>query len=1333
MRLSSSRSLLWSSFVASRVALVLGRWISRRAWATAAALILLSGAEAHAQKFKAVEAGHQHTLLLRDDGTLWGAGYNYDYQLGDGVARPRESTPVLIASDVVSMSAGYSHSFYVTSNGGLWAMGSNVYAQLGDGSKVERQKPTLVNLGIQAAEAAYAHSFFLGTDGVLYGSGAKGLGGLGLGDYGTQEEPAQIATSVASVSSMNSNSVFVKTNGTLWGMGYNQYGELGLGHTNPQTTPVQITSGVTMAAAGYSHTAFVKTDGSLWAMGRNQFGELGDGTTTFRPSPGKIATGVAKVWAGEAHTVFLKTDGSLWGCGYNGAWQLGDGTTETRLTPIKIADNVLTASCGGYYTVFIKNDGTVWATGRNQWGELADGTTWRARKKPVQIAGPNGFGVPTTDPLYSVSTVAQGQSFGRIAVAADKTIYFADSYSHVIRRRLPSGKIEVYAGVVGTPGSVDNTTRTSARFWNPSDVAIDGAGNLYVADSGNHVVRKITPSGKVSTLAGSMGQSGNTYGTGSAARFNTPSIIACDSSGNVYVVDYVWWTIRKITPTGKVTSFAGSTVPGNADGTGATARFNSISAMAVGPDGSLFVTDSMVHNVRKVTAAGVVSTLAGPLAGAEEPNGEADGEGNDARFSWPSGIAVAANGTVFVADNGNRLIRAISPGRVVSSIAGKGGLSDVVDGVGQGARFATPSSLAIASDGTLYVSDGTSLRSVTPLTGAISKPSIETQPASQTVVAGAEVTLTVKAKNVVSYTWRRNGVPVVGGTGPSLRLQNVDAPQAGNYDVVLKNPAGTTTSAVAKLQVLPLTNLTGVWEGSRNLVIRPGIDNQSLRAWFAKIYLVIIHEKDGRLRGSYRRVYTSVPSSTGNYVGEEGTYNLSGIVTSEGEINFGYNGGPAHYGTLVGRIISGDTEQVSSEGNTGIGDFDVKLVTTAAPKITTQPKSQKVAIGSNATFQVVTDVPQISTGVGSFRPVTYQWQLSVDQGANWSDVPEAGVYSGTTRDKFTVKVNRGAERDWFRVVVSNALGKVVSNAVTVDGSAAVAYPPTLSSFSKLVLARNASAREVKFTIGDPDTAVSSLKVTRASSNTKLLPLANLTLSGTGKSRTLKIKPAKNQVGTAKVTVKVTDGRFTTEKTFTVEVRYPPKIGKIADQSIKEDKTRTVSFTVSDEDTKTSALKVKASSSNTKVLKTSGIKLSGTGKTRKVKLSPVKNASGKATVTLTVSDGALTAKRSFKVTVKAVNDAPTISKISSFSMNRSTSKTVSFKIGDVETSAKKLKLSAKSSNTSLIPTSGLVLSGSSAKRKVKISPVVGRTGKATITLKVSDGKLSASRKFTVTVK
>ena len=1300
----------------------------------AASLILLLGSAAHAQKFKAVEAGYRHTLLLRDDGTLWGAGYSYDSQLGEGASKPIQRSPMLLASDVVAMGAGDTNSFFVTANGGLWAMGSNVYGELGDGTKLSREKPTLVNLGIKAVGAALNHTFFLGADGTLYGSGAKGWGALGLGGEGTQDEPAQIATSVASVSTWDTHSVFVKTDGTLWGTGYNHYGELGLGHTEPQTAPVQIATGVTMAATGYAHTAFVKKDGTLWTMGRNQFGELGDGTRTFRPSPVQVATGVAKVWIGSSHTVFLKIDGSLWGCGYNGEWQLGDGTTETRLTPVKIADGVTTAACGISHTVFIKKDGTVWATGENKWGQLADGTTWRARKKPVQIAGPNGFGVPTKDPLYTVSTLAQGQPFGRMAVAADKTVYFVDPGSHVIRRRLPSGKIEIYAGVSGTPGAV-NGARKSARFWNPSDIAIDGAGNLYVADAGNHLVRKITPSGTVSTLAGSAGQAGNTYATGSAARFQDPRVIACDAGGNVYVVDSVWSVIRKITPAGKVTLHAGVGVVGNVDGTLTTAYFNMISDLAFGPDGSLFVADVGNGNVRKITPAGVVTTWAGPLAGAQETRGDADGVGNDALFSSPAALEVAANGTVFVADAGNHLLRAISPGQVVSTIAGKSGLSDVVDGVGEGVRFASPGSLALGTDGTLYVSDfsGNTLRAVTPLTGAIPKPAIETQPASQTVVAGAEVTLTVKAKNVVSYTWRRNGVPVVGGTGPSLRLQNVDAPQAGNYDVVLKNPAGTTTSAVAKLQVLPLTNLTGVWEGSRSLVVRPGIDNQTLRAWFAKIYLVVVHDKDGKLSGSYRRVYTGVPTNSGNYVGQDDAYHLNGVVSPDGEIGFGYNGGPSHRGTLTGRIIAGDTEQVSNQGNTGLGDFDLRLVTTAAPKITTQPKSVKVALGSNAVFQVATNVAQVSTGVGNIRPVTYQWQLSTDRGATWSDVPEAGVYNGTTRDKFTVKVNKGAERDWFRVIVSNALGKAVSSPVTVDGSPAVAYPPTLSSFSKLVLARNASTREVKFTVGDPDTSLSSLKVTRSSSNTKLLPTSNLTFSGTGKTRTLKIKPASNQVGSAKVTVKVTDGRFTTEKTFTVEVRHPPKIGSIADQSIKEDTSRTLSFTVSDEDTKTSALVVKASSSNTKLLKTSGIKLSGTGKTRKVKLTPLKNASGKVTVTLTVSDGALTAKRSFKVTVKAVNDAPTISSISSFSLARSRSKTISFTIGDAETSTSKLALSRTSSNKTLLPTSGIVLSGKGSKRTVKIKPVAGRTGKATVTLKVSDGKLSTTRKFTVTVK
>ena len=218
------------------------------------------------------------------------------------------------------------------------------------------------------------------------------------------------------------------------------------------------------------------------------------------------------------------------------------------------------------------------------------------------------------------------------------------------------------AGSIGGQGDVDGTS-TAARFFSPNGVAVDSLGNVFVADTANHTVRKIAPTGVVTTFAGLPGQPGSTDGTGSTARFNEPSGVAVDNSGNVFVVDSRNDTIRTITPSGIVTTFAGlSGQSGSDDGTGSAARFDYPRSLTVDSVGNVFVADTGNSTIRKITPAGVVTTL----AGVPRQAGSVDGTGSAARFSIPEGITVDATGNVFVADSNTHVIRKITPTGVVT-------------------------------------------------------------------------------------------------------------------------------------------------------------------------------------------------------------------------------------------------------------------------------------------------------------------------------------------------------------------------------------------------------------------------------------------------------------------------------------------------------------------------------------------------------------------------------------------------------------------------------------------------------------------------------------------
>ncbi len=277
-------------------------------------------------------------------------------------------------------------------------------------------------------------------------------------------------------------------------------------------------------------------------------------------------------------------------------------------------------------------------------------------------------------------------------------------------------ELTVLAGVPSLVGSADGTG-ASARFNWPMGVTVDGSGNVFVADWGNNTIRKITPTGVVTTLAGTAVSLGSADGTGASARFNSPHSVAVDGSGNVFVADWGNNTIRNITPTGAATTLAGTAgSSGSADGTGAAARFNGPIGVAVDVSGNVFVADSANNTIRKITTAGVVTTIAG-TAGL---SGSADGTGSAARFHAPTGVAVDGEDNVFVADMDNWTIRNMTSAGVVTTLAGSAGSYGSADGTGAAARFISPWGVAVDGAGNFFVADvgNNTIREITP-TGVV--------------------------------------------------------------------------------------------------------------------------------------------------------------------------------------------------------------------------------------------------------------------------------------------------------------------------------------------------------------------------------------------------------------------------------------------------------------------------------------------------------------------------------------------------------------------------------------------------------------------------------------
>jgi sugar lactone lactonase YvrE len=288
-----------------------------------------------------------------------------------------------------------------------------------------------------------------------------------------------------------------------------------------------------------------------------------------------------------------------------------------------------------------------------------------------------------------------------MACAADGTIYIADSANHTIRKISTNGVVSTLAGLGGTNGAV-NGTGLAARFDTPTGLALDANGNLFVADTGNHAIRKVTPTGQVTTFAGFAGENGFSNAVGTAARFNSPLGVAVGTNGLLYVADSGNHVIRAITPAGAVGTLAGEPESwGFTDGTNSTARFNNPVGLALDCAGNLFVADANNHTIRKVTPTGVVTTFAG-LAGTD---GFADGTGGAARFAKPAELTFDDRGNLFVADSFNHLIREITPEGRVETVAGLPRDDGANDGVNRSARFFNPYGLAVSPCGELLVAD----------------------------------------------------------------------------------------------------------------------------------------------------------------------------------------------------------------------------------------------------------------------------------------------------------------------------------------------------------------------------------------------------------------------------------------------------------------------------------------------------------------------------------------------------------------------------------------------------------------------------------------------------
>jgi|GEM_PF-1118680 len=755
-----------------------------------------------------ISVGVGHTLALKADGTVVGWGQN---NVG-------QTTIPGGLSQVVAVAAAAYQSLALLSDGSVFAWGANGYGQ----STVPTGLKNVVKIS-----AGGDFSVALKGDGtvVVWGGMSSVPNGL---------------TDVVDISAGYSAVLALKSNGTVVGWGNNSHGQSDI--------PAELGNVVGIVSGAYRSIAI-----------RDASSDLAPTVTTQPLS--KSATTAASV----SFSVVIQS-----GTAPNTyQWRRSGFLIAGATSPTYTIDSVAADNAGSYDVLITNHLGSITSAaatltvsppsppsittqpvsqsavtaGTATFSVAATGTEpmkYQWRKDGTAISGATNssisFSNVQTEQLGSYTVVISNSLGDVTSSAASLTVSTNATYT-----------FSTFAGS-GTNGTVDGTGK-AAQFNAPWGIAVDSAGNVYVSEGGgsglsvppSNVIRKITSAGIVTTLAGKVGVTGSQDGVGTAATFNGPRGLAVDSAGTVYVAangirkittaavvstlvpnmnqpsavvfdingnllvaESNTHAIKKVTLQGAVADYAGTGTWGWLDGPAATAQFGGPTGITADSFGNVYVSEYYNATIRKITSVGAVSTFAGKANAA----GVTDGLGADSRFNGPLGVAVDIADSIYVADYQNHSIRKISPDGTVVTIAGQGGSSGLVDGVGAQARFNWPAGVAVDRSGNVYVADmqnNVIRKGVPSVIPTPRKPAVISTPSGVSVSSGQKATLSVVAGGFeVSYQWYvgnsgTTGAPIAGAT--AAKYTTPDMSRTTNYWVRITNTAGTADSSTATVAV----------------------------------------------------------------------------------------------------------------------------------------------------------------------------------------------------------------------------------------------------------------------------------------------------------------------------------------------------------------------------------------------------------------------------------------------------------------------------------------------------------------------------------------------------
>ena len=464
-------------------------------------------------KFTKIVGGDGFSVGLKNDGTVWAWGDNYNGQLGNG-SYGNSLVPVQVAglSGITSIASSGYHSLALKNDGTVWAWGYNYYGELGNNTQINSNIPIQVNslTGISAIQTGYYHSLALKNDGTVFAWGYNVNGQIGIGNTQNQPLPIQVAnlSGITSIASSGYHSLALKNDGTVWAWGLADAGQLG-DPTGYNYEPIEVlgVNNVTSIATGDRHSLALKNDGTLWAWGSNSTGQLGNGTADGNSNtvPTEVSgiSNVSTIAATYDSSFILKNDGTVWAWGSNSDGLLGDGTGVDSYVPIQPigATNVTSLSVGYGHPFLFKSNNTVLAWGWNYTGQLGDGTTNSALSPivtllpQVSIDG-NSCTNTTVFSNTQISCTTPAGTAGAKDISVYVEGYYTGNLSSAFTYNAPFALTSVTPNNGSTAGGTSITLNGSGFLNTPShlQISIGGSNCTSINVVSSTQVTCVTPS-----------------------------------------------------------------------------------------------------------------------------------------------------------------------------------------------------------------------------------------------------------------------------------------------------------------------------------------------------------------------------------------------------------------------------------------------------------------------------------------------------------------------------------------------------------------------------------------------------------------------------------------------------------------------------------------------------------------------------------------------------------------------------------------------------------------------------------------------------------------------